>query len=206
MMTNFNKFRLENLIAIVATTATIAVMIATLTACGKSENPPTVASPISSPTPIAAASPKPSVAAVPPVETPVTVSVGSTSKTNAPAPGPVASAAPSVKTTELAKNPNSPVSRTGLCRGVEGAIITVETKNYVVAICGKGEPEFYVGMEKEDPTNSIRLPLTDFSPTFYSAVNGNTTYVLAKTPKGHFLTVTQGNKELLREVVSGWGN
>ena len=197
-MTNFNRFRLEQLIA-------IAVLIATLTACGKSENPPTVASPTSSPTPIAAASPKSSVAAVPPVETPVTVAVGSTSKTNAPAPSPVA-AAPSAKTTEPTKTPNSPVSRTGICKGVEGAIITVETKNYVVAICGKGEPEFYVGMEKEDPTNSIRLPLTDFSPTFYSAVNGNTTYVLAKTPKGHFLTVTQGNKELLREVVSGWGN
>lgn len=196
-MTNFNRFRLEQLIA-------IAVMIATLTACGKSENPPTVASPTSSPTPMAAASPKSSVAAVPPVETPVTVAAGSTSKTNAPAPSPVA--APSAKTIEPAKTPNSPVSRTGICKGVEGAIITVETKNYVVAICGKGEPEFYVGMEKEDPTNSIRLPLTDFSPTFYSAVNGNTTYVLAKTPKGHFLTVTQGNKELLREVVSGWGN
>lgn len=193
-MTDFNRFRWGQL-------AAIAMTIATLTACGK-ENPPTVASPASSPTPLAAASPKPSVApsvaVVPPVETPVTVAVES-AKTKTTAPSPEVSATPPATTSS---NPN----RTAICKANEGAIISVETKNYRVAICGKGEPEFYVGVEKDDPTKSIRLPLTTFSPGFYEAANGNTTYILAKTPKGHFLTVTQGNKELLREVVSGWGN
>jgi hypothetical protein len=199
-MTNFYKFKLGQLgkvgMGIMVTTATIA----TLTACGK-ETPPTVASPTISPTPIASASPSPtpSVAAVPPVATPVTVAIEST-KTNAPAPSPVASAAPPATTN------TAPNRAAGICKANEGAIISVETKNYRVAICGKGEPEFYVGVEKDDPTKSIRLPLTTFSPGFYEAANGNTTYILAKTPKGHFLTVTQGDKELLREVISGWGN
>ena len=194
-MTNFNKLRLGALVA-------IGMTITTLTAC-VIENSPTIASP-SSPTPIAAASPTPSVAAsvaaVPPVETPVTVTAGSTSKATPLSPSPLPSAAPP------AKPDTSTTSKIRLCKSNEGAIINVETKNYLVAICGKGEPEFYVGVEKEDPTKSIRLPLNDFSPGFYAAANGNTTYILAKTPKGHFLTVTQGNKELLREVVSGWGN
>ncbi len=199
-MANFHKFRLGQLgkvgIGITATTAAIA----TLTACGNSEPPQKAASP----TPIASASPTPTptVSAVAPVATPITVAVESAPKAAAasPAPSPVAvTPAPPAQT-------NTPPRSTGICKANEGAIISVETKNYRVAICGKGEPEFYVGVEKDDPTKSIRLPLTTFSPGFYEAANGNTTYILAKTPKGHFLTVTQGNKELLREVVSGWGN
>ena len=201
-MANFHKFRLGQLgkvgIGIMATTAAIA----TLTACGNSEPKATIPTPVASatPTPSASVTPTPAASIVPPVATPVTVAVESAPKVVAasPAPSPVA-ATPRATT-------NPPSSSMSICRANEGAIINVETKNYRVAICGQGEPEFYVGVEKDDPTKSIRLPLTTFSPGFYEAKNGNTIYILAKTPKGHFLTVTQGEKELLREVISGWGN
>lgn len=202
-MTGFHKFRLGQLgkfgMVMITTGA-----IASLTACGNSEpkaaSPTPVASVSPTPTPSVSVTPTPAASIVPPVATPITVAVESAPKAAAasPAPSPVA---PTPRATT-----NPPATSTSLCKANEGAIINVETKNYRVAICGRGEPEFYVGMEKDDPTKSIRLPLTGFSQGFYEAKNGNTVYVLAKTPKGHFLTVTQGDKELLREVISGWGN
>ncbi len=163
--------------------------IATLAACGAPETPQTSSSPIasSSPktTPEVIASPTP----VESVSPPVTISSSSTT----PA------------TTNPATNPttNLPIATTG-CQEAETALLQLTTKNYIINICGKTTPQYYVGREKADPTKSIRLPLTEASPTFFMAVNGDTTYILAQTPRGNFLTVTQGEKELLREVVEGW--
>lgn len=200
-MTGFHKVRLGQL-GKVGMVIVITGAIASLTACGNSEPKAAIPTPVASvsptPTPSPSVTPTPA-AVVPPVATPVTVSVESAPKAAAASPAPSPVAPPRTTT-------NPPATSTSLCKANEGAIINVETKNYRVAICGRGEPEFYVGMEKDDPTKSIRLPLTGFSQGFYEAKNGNTVYVLAKTPKGHFLTVTQGDKELLREVVSGWGN
>ena len=90
------------------------------------------------------------------------------------------------------------------CQGEEKSLVEMTTQNYTINICGVTTPEYYVGTEKADPTKSIRLPLTQASPTLIMAVNGDVTYTLAQTPTGNFLTVTQGEKELLREVVEGW--
>ena len=90
------------------------------------------------------------------------------------------------------------------CQGEEKSLVEMTTQNYTINICGVTTPEYYVGTEKADPTKSIRLPLTQASPTLITAINGDVTYTLAQTPKGNFLTVTQGEKELLREVVEGW--
>ncbi|NJL91660.1 MAG: hypothetical protein HC916_19180 [Coleofasciculaceae cyanobacterium SM2_1_6] len=98
----------------------------------------------------------------------------------------------------------SPATTTPACQGAEKSLLKLTTENYIISICGVTTPEYYVGTEKADPTKSIRLPLAEASPTFFMAVNGDTTYILAQTPRGHFLTVTQGEKELLREVVEGW--
>jgi hypothetical protein len=91
-------------------------------------------------------------------------------------------------------------SATG-CRDWESTFVATETANYRVYICGGDNPQTYVGVSKRNPRNSIRLPLTDYDAqgNFYAAVNGNVTYMLAKTPRGMFLTVTQGTRELLRE-------
>jgi hypothetical protein len=98
----------------------------------------------------------------------------------------------------------SPRKAKSACQGEEKSLVKKTTQNYTINICGVTTPEYYVGTEKADPTKSIRLPLTQASPTLIMALNGDVTYTLAQTPTGNFLTVTQGQKELLREVVEGW--
>ncbi len=124
------------------------------------------------------------------LEFPLTVSGSQAAPTNVPTNS--GSIAPSTTITASA------------CRGEEKSLLKLTTENYMINICGVTTPEYYVGTEKADPTKSIRLPLAEASPTFFMAVNGDTTYILAQTPRGHFLTVTQGEKELLREVIEGW--
>ena len=89
------------------------------------------------------------------------------------------------------------------CRAGESLFVETETKDYWIYICGGDNPGTYVGIEKRNPTHSIRLPLTNYDPrgSYFEAVNGNVMYILAKTPRGIFLTVTQGSKELLRQPV-----
>ena len=89
------------------------------------------------------------------------------------------------------------------CRAEESLFVKTETKDYWVYICGGDNPGTYVGIEKRNPAHSIRLPLSDYDPrgNYFEAVNGDVIYILAKTPRGMFLTVTQGSKELLRQPV-----
>ncbi|MCY7272511.1 MAG: hypothetical protein LH702_01875 [Phormidesmis sp. CAN_BIN44] len=93
------------------------------------------------------------------------------------------------------------------CRKSESTFLTMETKSYWVSICGGDNPNSYVGVSKKDRRQSIRVPLKDFDPrgNYFYAVNKDVEYILAKTPKGNFLTVTRGTRELLREpVLKGW--
>ena len=93
------------------------------------------------------------------------------------------------------------------CRKGESTFLTMETKSYWVSICGGDNPNSYVGVNKKDRRQNIRVPLKDFDPkgNYFDAVNKDVEYILAKTPKGNFLTVTKGQRELLREpVLRGW--
>jgi hypothetical protein len=89
------------------------------------------------------------------------------------------------------------------CRAEESTFVATETANYRIYICGGDNPETYVGIEKQNPSHSIRLQLTDYDPqgNFFEATNGDISYILAKTPRGMYLTVSQGYQELLRESV-----
>ena len=93
------------------------------------------------------------------------------------------------------------------CRRGDSTFLTMETKSYWISICGGDNPNSYVGVNKKDRRQSVRVPLKDFDPkgNYFHAVNKDVEYVLAKTPKGNLLTVTKGRRELLREpVLRGW--
>ncbi|MDX2100141.1 MAG: hypothetical protein SFW36_20385 [Leptolyngbyaceae cyanobacterium bins.59] len=90
------------------------------------------------------------------------------------------------------------------CFSSETVLVAAETRSYWVSICGKGsQPSFYVGVEKNNPANRVRLPLADFAPEgpLFMAKKGEFMYILAWSAKGKNLTVTQGTRELLREPV-----
>ena len=89
-----------------------------------------------------------------------------------------------------------------LCNSNEAVFFTGQTTNFRVYICGRDRPNYYVGVEKSRPTNLIRLPLKDFGREYFEAVNGEYTYIVANTPRGRFLTVSQGDRELVREAIS----
>lgn len=92
------------------------------------------------------------------------------------------------------------------CEQNQSMFLSMETKNFWINICGGDNPNTYVGFNKKT-RKSIRLPLSDYDPQgkYFEAVNRDYTYILAQTPKGKFLTVTKGTRELLREyVIQGW--
>lgn len=86
------------------------------------------------------------------------------------------------------------------CGEFESTFVAVETDNFFVSICGGDLPGSYVGVDKVTG-DSIRLPLSDYSMNgnYFEAVNGDYVYILSKTPRGNFLTVSLGAEELLRE-------
>ncbi len=89
------------------------------------------------------------------------------------------------------------------CRTSESTFVATQTKSYWINICGGDFPSYYVAMNKKDHKLVIRLPLHDWDQqgNYFEAVNGDYTYILSKTPKGMFLTVSKGYTELLREYV-----
>jgi hypothetical protein len=89
-----------------------------------------------------------------------------------------------------------------LCNSNEAVFFTGQTTNFRVYICGRDRPNYYVGVEKSRPTNLIRLPLKDYGEEYFEAVNGEYTYIVSNTPRGRFLTVSQGYRELVREAIS----
>ncbi len=92
------------------------------------------------------------------------------------------------------------------CRSGESLFMSIETQDFWVNICGGDLPGSYVGVDKSTG-NAIRLPLKDYDPRggYFEAVNGDYTYlVVFNTPKGSFLTVTQGSRELLRQPIVNW--
>ena len=86
------------------------------------------------------------------------------------------------------------------CERFESLFVAVETDNFFVNICGSDLPSHYVGIAK-NTGDGIRLPLVDYSPNgfYFEAMNGEFVYILSKTPRGNFLTVTRGTEEILRE-------
>jgi hypothetical protein len=88
------------------------------------------------------------------------------------------------------------------CNSNESVFFAGESDSFWVYICGGDRPHYYIGVEKNRPTNLIRLPLRDYGNEYFEAVNGEFTYIVSNTPRGRFLTVSKGYRELLREVVS----
>ena len=92
------------------------------------------------------------------------------------------------------------------CQENESLFIVAETRGFWVNICGGDLPHTYIGVSKTNG-NSIRLPLNDYDRVgnYFEAVNGDVTYLLIRgTPRGDFLTVTQGDKELFRQPILNW--
>lgn len=92
------------------------------------------------------------------------------------------------------------------CKPEESLFLSAETKNFWLNICGGDLPHYYVGVSKKNGKR-IRLALDDYDPKgdYFSAYNGNVNYlIIFNTPKGSFLTVTEGKKELFREPLISW--
>lgn len=110
--------------------------------------------------------------------------------------------------TENRINTDRPIllSQRNFCGQNESMFVAAETKGFWVNICGGDLPNSYVGVSKTDG-KSIRLPLNNYDQqgNYFEAVNGNVTYMLIRgTAKGDFLTVTQGNKEIVRQPILNW--
>ncbi|BAQ62402.1 hypothetical protein GM3708_2808 [Geminocystis sp. NIES-3708] len=92
------------------------------------------------------------------------------------------------------------------CKPEESLFLSAETKNFWLNICGGDLPRYYVGVSKKNGKR-IRLVLDDYDKqgNYFSAYNGNVNYlIIFNTPKGSFLTVTEGKKELFREPLIRW--
>ena len=92
------------------------------------------------------------------------------------------------------------------CLPEESVFLIAETASFWINICGGHAPYHYVGVNKKNG-QSIRLPLQDYDAIgdYFLAVNGEYSYIVSfNTPKGSFLTVTKGIKELLREPLLNW--
>lgn len=92
------------------------------------------------------------------------------------------------------------------CHEGESLFVSAETEDYWVNICGGDLPHTYVGINKRNG-NSIRLPLDTYDDDgrYFEAINGDVLYLLIRdTPRGSFLTVIQGDRELLRQEILQW--
>ena len=95
---------------------------------------------------------------------------------------------------------------TNNCQPEESVFIMGETANFWVNICGGHSPSHYVGVSKSNG-QSIRLPLQEYDSRgdYFVAVNGDYSYlIIINTTKGSFLTVTQNDREILREPLLSW--
>jgi hypothetical protein len=92
------------------------------------------------------------------------------------------------------------------CNANESVWVEAETEDYWVNICGGDFPYTYVGVNKHNG-NTIRVPLDNYEQdgSAFEAINGDVSYLLIRnTPRGSFLTVTQGTRELLRQPILRW--
>lgn len=93
------------------------------------------------------------------------------------------------------------------CDNGESVFFSGETKGFWVNICGGDLPHHYVGVDKRNTNNRIRLSLADYSEdgSYFQAKNKGVIYeILMNTTKGSFLLVTQGNKQLVRQPLLDW--
>lgn len=92
------------------------------------------------------------------------------------------------------------------CQKNESLFVAAETRDFWVNICGGDKPRTYVGVDKRNG-KSIRLRLKEYDPkgNMFEAFNGNVSYLLIRgTAKGDFLTVTEGEREILRQPIIRW--
>jgi hypothetical protein len=108
-------------------------------------------------------------------------------------------------------SPNHGQSIPDYCDEIEftggSTFVLAETKGFYINICGGDLPNTYIGIDKKNPDNMIILPLSDYdeSGDYFEAINDNISYLLIRgTTKGDFLTVTQDEKEILRQPIIYW--
>lgn len=179
-----------------------AVALTGITLCAS------VLSSCNSPAPIASPSPQPTT----PQNTPQNPqNIAASSPTPLPtvtitaAPTVTVTATPTSQPPSVSASTKSKSAPPNFCRDLASWVALVETQNFWVSICMENSDNgVYVGVEKQNPKNKIRLGLSQGSRTFFEARNGKTVYILADTPRGKFLTVTEGDKELLREPALQW--
>ena len=92
------------------------------------------------------------------------------------------------------------------CEPSESVFVVAQTENYWVNICGGDAPYTYIGIDKTSG-ESLRLDLTYYEDdgSYFEAINGDYVYtVIFGTAKGSFLSVTQGNDQILQEPLLSW--
>lgn len=107
---------------------------------------------------------------------------------------------------EIVAAPQQLAELRNYCYEDESLFVAAETSGYWINICGGDLPHTYVGINKRNG-NSIRLQLSDYADdgSYFEAMNGNVSYLLIRdTPRGSFLTVTRGERELLRQSILQW--
>jgi hypothetical protein len=106
---------------------------------------------------------------------------------------------------EVVTEPKTKSAPPNFCTDQASWVALIETDSFWVSICTENSDNgVYVGVDRRDPSRKIRLSLSQGRRTYFEARNGNVVYILADTPKGKFLTVTEGGKELLREPTLQW--
>ncbi|MEC4894313.1 MAG: hypothetical protein SAL07_20085 [Oscillatoria sp. PMC 1051.18] len=85
------------------------------------------------------------------------------------------------------------------------AFFAGETKDFWINICGWLYPQFYKGIRKLDgAVVNVEITEVDLSNNVYQAIDGNIYYVISNTAQGRFLSITQGNRELLKQPLIDW--
>jgi hypothetical protein len=91
-----------------------------------------------------------------------------------------------------------------LCGQYDSTFVAVETKNFLVSICGGDTPHNYVGLDKKTG-RKISLPLTVNGTKnrgrYFEAVNGEYTYGVTVSNTNKNLTVKRNNRTILREAI-----
>ncbi|AFY39551.1 hypothetical protein Lepto7376_3334 [[Leptolyngbya] sp. PCC 7376] len=92
------------------------------------------------------------------------------------------------------------------CDPNDSVFVIAETENFWLNICGGDLPHTYIGVSK-DTGDELRLGLSYYEEdgSYFEAINGDYTYsIIFETAKGSFLSVTQGDKQILQEPLTSW--
>ncbi|MEC4986793.1 MAG: hypothetical protein SAJ37_16300 [Oscillatoria sp. PMC 1068.18] len=85
------------------------------------------------------------------------------------------------------------------------AFFAGETKDFWINICGWLYPQFYKGVRKLDGAIvNVEIAEVDLSNHVYQAIDGNIYYLISNTNQGRFLSISQGNRQLLKQPLIDW--